>query len=263
MEIQMNMRIPQQVPTNRRLKGKAIFLLLVVLLTSYAHSLSAQPCVQGPLSKVQGPLSQFDYGRWTLDFGQSSTKTQTKASQPTQSSLREALQKSFGAAVGPVTAFKPYYLTGDFNGDGAQDILIVVRIKGPRAELASDVTLYNPFERPKPVFPANPSANPTLAFAIIHGNKPGWQTASALEKFLMFGESPVLILNYSRVTSTESQDKQSLMELLRKRSVKFKADGWPPAAAKGDSIVLGTEATDSILYWNGKNYRWEEAAGAE
>jgi hypothetical protein len=218
---------------NRTFNGQVALLLLVVLLASYASGLLAQ------------------------------TKTQTKASQPTQSSLREALQKSFGSAVEPVTAFKPYYLTGDFNGDGAQDILMVVRIKGPRAELASDVALYNPFERPKAVFPVNPSANPTLAFAIIHGSKPGWQTPPALEKFLLLGQTPILILNYGRVTSTAPQDRNELMELIGKRSVKFRADGWPPAAAKGDSIVLGTEATDSILYWNGKNYRWEEAAGAE
>ena len=226
------MRILKQAPV-RTFNRQAILLLLVVLLTSHASSLFAQ------------------------------TKTQTKAPQPSQSGLKEILQKSFGSAVEAETTFKPYYLTGDFNRDGAQDILIVVRIKGPRAELAPGVNIYNPFGRPKAVFPSDPTANPTLALAIIHGGQPGWQTAPALEKFLMFGETPVLILNYSRVTSTELQDKKNLMELLGKRSAKFRADGWPPAAAKGDSIVLGTEATDSILYWNGKNYRWEEAAGAE
>ena len=110
----------------------------------------------------------------------------------------------------PVSAFKPYYLTGDFNGDGAQDILIVVRIKGTRAELASDVTLYNPFERPKAVFPANPSANPTLAFAIIHGSKPGWQTPPALEKFLLLGETPILILNYGRAINADTGGQECL-----------------------------------------------------
>lgn len=222
-----------RVQTNRTFKEQVIFLLLVVLLANNVCSLSGQ------------------------------TKTQTKASQLSQTTLKNMLQTSFGSAVEPVSAFKPYYLTGDFNGDRAQDILIVVRIKGTRAELASDVTLYNPFERPKAVFPTNPSANPTLAFAIIHGSKPGWQTPPVLEKFLLLGETPILILNYGRAINTTPGDTNALMELLKKRSTKFRADGWPPAAAKGDAIMLATEATDSILYWNGKNYRWEEAEGGE
>lgn len=222
-----------RVQTNRTFKEQVISLLLVVLLANNVCSLSGQ------------------------------TKTQTKASQLSQTTLKNMLQTSFGSAVEPVSAFKPYYLTGDFNGDRAQDILIVVRIKGTRAELASDVTLYNPFERPKAVFPTNPSANPTLAFAIIHGSKPGWQTPPALEKFLLLGETPILILNYGRAINTTPGDTNALMELLKKRSTKFRADGWPPAAAKGDAIMLATEATDSILYWNGKNYRWEEAEGGE
>lgn len=191
------------------------------------------------------------------------TRTQTKASQLSPATISETLKTSFGLAVEAVTTFKPYYLIGDFNGDSTQDILIVVRIKGPRAALESDVKIYNPFERPKAVYPDDPAANPTLAFAIIHGSRPGWRTPPALEKFLLFGQSPILVLEYSRVTSSEASDRKDLLELLTKRGTRYKADGWPPAAAKGDSIVLGTEATDSILYWNGKNYRWEEAAGGE
>ena len=230
------MKIRKQVQANLSCKGQAVFLLLVIFvltLAANALALSAQ------------------------------TKAQRKANQPSQSALRQVLQTSFGSAVEAVTAFKPFYLTGDFNGDGAQDILIVVRIKGPRTELAGDVKVYNPFERPKANYPADPSANPTLALAIIHGSRPGWQTPPALEKFLLFGETPILILNYARVTTSEPQDKKDLMQLLKKGSTRFRGDGWPPAAAKGDSIVLGTEAIDSILYWNGKNYRWEEAAGGE
>lgn len=227
----MNMKDAKQF--QRSPNRLAVFLLLAIFPAANAESLYAQ------------------------------TKTQTKPRQLSQSTIKNTLQTSFGLAVEPVTAFKPYYLTGDFNGDGAQDLLIVVRIKGPRAELASDVTLYNPFERPKAIFPANPSANPTLAFAIIHGSKPGWQTPPALEKFLLIGQTPILILNYGRAINATPGDTNALMELLKKRSTKFRADSWPPAAARGDAIMLATEATDSILYWNGKNYRWEEAEGGE
>lgn len=186
-----------------------------------------------------------------------------KASPSHTAMLAEVLRTSYGSTVEAATSFKPFYLSGDFNGDEAQDILVVVRITGPRGNLPGDVKPYNPFERPKAVFPADPTANPTLALAIIHGSRPGWQTPPALEKFLLFGESPVLILNYGRITNAGPQDREHLMELMKKRAKRRAGDEWPPPAAKGDSIVLATEATDSILYWNGKNYRWEEAAGGE
>jgi len=191
------------------------------------------------------------------------TSAPKKASPSQTAAIAEVLRASYGSTVEAVTGFKPFYVSGDFNGDGAQDILVVVRIKGPRSDLPGDVKLYNPFERPKAIFPADPAANPTLALAIIHGSRPGWQTPPALENFLLLGSSPVLILNYARATSSEPQDRKDLMELMKKRAKRRPGDDWPPPAAKGDSIVLGTEATDSILYWNGKNYRWEEAAGGE
>jgi hypothetical protein len=48
------------------------------------------------------------------------------------------------------------------------------------------------------------------------------------------------------------------MEIISKRGKRRRGATRPPAAAKGDAILLGTEATESILYWNGKTYRWEE-----
>lgn len=191
------------------------------------------------------------------------TNWQAKVSQTAQSAAAtEALKASFGSSLAAATAFKPFYLTGDFNGDAAQDILIVVRINGRQNDLPPDVKVYNPFERPKAIFPDDPAANPTLAFAVIHGAKAGWQTSPAAEKFLLFGESPILILQYQRATSDDPGSAGGL-QLLKKGSRRLRDLGWPPAVAKGDSIILGTEATDSILYWNGRNYRWEEASGGE
>ena len=60
------------------------------------------------------------------------------------SAVNEAVLKSFGSDVEPVTVFKPYYLTGDFNGDSAQDLVVAVRIKEPGA-LPKDIKVLSPW----------------------------------------------------------------------------------------------------------------------
>ena len=170
--------------------------------------------------------------------------------------VTETLQASFGSAVEAVTGFKPFYLTGDFNGDGMQDIVIVVRIKERRSALQKDVRLINPFySSPKVTFPQNPAAENKLALAIIHG----WKTPETAAKFLLVGEAPVLVFVYDRTSDPNSS--KDLLELMSKRGKRRRGQTFPPRA-KGDVILLGTEVgSDSPLYWDGKTYRWEEPEG--
>ena len=221
----------QRVNPNRSITVNVVFLVLLCSLLTFA--VNAQ-CVSSQAKKAKGP---------------------------SQSALREALQTSFGSAVEAVTTFKPFYLTADFNGDGAQDVVIAVRIKAHQSELAKDVKLLNPFERSaKRSFPADPAAQPTLALAIIHGGRGGWQRSPAGGKFLLLGESPIAILENDRATSGYRDSLTNLMTIITRRGVRG-SGGWFPAAAKFDSINLLTEAAESILFWNGKTYRWEEVAG--
>jgi hypothetical protein len=186
------------------------------------------------------------------------TKTQTEATHVV--AVAEALQTSFGSALEAAKSFQPFYLTGDFNGDGAQDTLIVAWIKGRQNELAPGIRVINPFDYGvgRVLWPSNPAAKPMLAMAIIHGDQTGWKTAAPAGKFLLVGESPILILETDRALSIHPQDRVKLMEVMSRRAKRRRGSVWPPRAAKGDSILLPTEATDSILYWNGKTYRWEE-----
>jgi hypothetical protein len=157
--------------------------------------------------------------------------------------------------VEAVTGFTPFYLTGDFNGDGAQDIVIVVRIKERRAALPKDVRLINPFwDSPKVIFPKNPEGEKTLALAIIHK----WKTPDAATKFLLLGQAALLIFVHDRTSEPESA--KDLMELMSKRGRRPKGLTFP-RTAKGDVILLWTEVGDQTpLYWNGRTYRWEEGS---
>lgn len=175
--------------------------------------------------------------------------------------VRSVVEKAFGSTVQPVTGFKPHFVTGDFNGDGAQDLAIVVRLDRGRGGLPTDVRTINPFGYGPTPYPLPAPDAATLGLAIIHGSKAGWQTNPAAAKFVLLGDSPVLILQAQR--ATEPGAANNLMSLMRKRARRARADAWPPAAARGDGIVVETEATESILYWDGKTYRWKEAAGGE
>src|SRR5438876_797936 len=187
---------------------------------------------------------------------QGQTARAIRQSNPGQSSALEALQTDFGPAVEAVTAFKPFYLTGDFNGDGEQDIVVVVRIKQRRSTLAKDMRVIDPFQGGGPSgFPANPATENKLGLAIIHS----WKTSRPTGKFLLIGESPILILEYDRATSSEPEDRKDLIELRSKRGKRRKGEKLPPGS-KGDVILLGTEVGgDSMLYWNGRTYHWEDS----
>ncbi len=218
--------MPEELSPKRRFPEGPLFFAIICFM------IMAVPGVQG--QKVQ-PVRQ---------------------SKTSQSEVIEALATDFGPAVEVVTAFRPFHLIGDFNGDGAQDVVVVVRIKGRRSALPKDVRVIDPFQGGGPSgFPANPAANNKLALAIIHS----WKASRPAGKFLLIGESPILILEYNRATSSEPDDRKDLIELMSKRDKRRKGEKLP-ARSKGDVILLVTEVGgDSMLYWNGKTYHWEDS----
>jgi hypothetical protein len=174
-------------------------------------------------------------------------RTQTDQGTAVETALRAAV----GASFEPVTGFHPFYVTGDFNGDTVQDLCAVVRVKQGRAGWPKDLRALNPFEANRQVkVPANLANEPTLALIILHS----WKTA-APAKFLLIGESPVLILIYDRSTGNPD-DGKNLIELRRRQG---RRSSGLPRTAKGDVIILGSQVGDSTLYWNGSTYRWEDS----
>ena len=168
-----------------------------------------------------------------------------------------AVQKHFGTTVEAVTSFQPFYVVGDFNGDGVPDLAAVVRLKARRQALSAGVKLLNPFERGAAIkFPNNPADDNKLAVAIVHS----WSSPAPAARLLLLGESPILILQNARALSSEPNDRLNLIGL-RSRRTKRTGGVILPQGSKGDVILLATEVGgDGLLYWNGRTYLWEEPA---
>ena len=176
-----------------------------------------------------------------------------------QSTITKALNTSFGPALEAVTAFNPFYLTGDFNGDGMPDLLVVVRIKLKRDDLPKDVRILNPFYNDSsygPAYPTDPAVKTRRGFAIIHGTKAGWNGPTPLAKFLLVGESPIRLM-FMDAGSEPSDKGDPLMELI-KRGSKRSREYRRASLQKGDLISLPTGGAGSFLYWDGRKYRWQE-----
>lgn len=148
-----------------------------------------------------------------------------------------AIARQFGASVQPLWDRKPYYLTGDFNGDSLQDDLVLVRTS---TSIASGVTLLNPWH---PRAARAPGGGGT-ALAILHGSRRGRDTPTA--RFLVtdreFFASPIW-----------QAPAGSALISVKKKPLRGAST---PKGARGDLIHLATEAgIDVTLYWDGETYR--------
>jgi hypothetical protein len=166
--------------------------------------------------------------------------------------ITRTLRTSFGPAVEAVTESNPFHLTGDFNGDGMQDLLVLVVIKLKRTELMKDVRVLNPFYQDAgPGYPRDPATKTRRALAIIHGSKSGWSNPLPRGKFLLSGESPIL------VTFMDRDPPRDGMKVVKRGSKQSRL--FPRRARMhGDIIDMATGGAAAFLYWDGRTYQWDE-----
>lgn len=160
-----------------------------------------------------------------------------------------AVQRLFGHDIEPAADRKPYYLTGDFNGDTREDLLVLVRLQGATTSLPKEVRVLNPWG-----YESKNSPGPSpLALAIVHGASEGWDAQTPLGRFLLadreFFSTPIW----------EATSQGAPLSLKKKPATRSRRREALPKMAKGDAVGLGTEAgIDIVLYWDGKTYRLYE-----
>jgi hypothetical protein len=139
---------------------------------------------------------------------------------------------------------EPFYLPGDFNGDGFSDVAILVNIEEARAELKSYGVRYidiDPYSRRNglQIDPLSHDSHNCLGIAIIHGTAAGWEAAHPAGRFMVY-------------------ECFSSFRLIRKgqRIRRGRGSRGRTPVPKGDSILLDLETGGTALvYWDGRTFR--------
>jgi hypothetical protein len=164
------------------------------------------------------------------------------AQPPTGDSVRAevVLAKVFGDDVVLAADRKPHQFIGDFNGDTANDLVAIVKLKVDRSALPKYVMVLNPWGHES----AASDRKSNLALLIIHGSHNGWDPNPSTWFLLTDHE-------FFATPIWESPGGTGLIGLT-KRSRASRAR----IKARGDTITVATEAgIDTTLYWDGKTYR--------
>jgi hypothetical protein len=175
---------------------------------------------------------------------------------PKPEEVREVIARVYKDAVTIEMSRPTGYIVGDFNGDGSQDIAVVVRpAKGKLEEINSEVANWIMEDPRKVVLPdphksvqkLPPSSGPVKAEAddllltIIHGYKQeGWRNPEAQQTYML----------YDAVGS--SMTAAPIKELQR-------ATGNKNAPSSGGDVIKQTLGGEpGFLYWTGAKYAWQK-----
>ena len=176
-------------------------------------------------------------------------------SEASPAELRECVKRVYRNAVTVEEGRPDNYVTGDFNGDGSQDIAVFVRPdRGRLREINDELanwTLEDPREaqipgaekvsaasgrRPSPVRVARGD----LLLAVIHGYKDaGWRNPAATQTYL---------LRNAAGSDLKTSTRAAALDMLR-------AEARPPALT-GDVMSETLAPEQGFLYWNGAKYAW-------
>lgn len=135
----------------------------------------------------------------------------------------------------------PYMLAGDFNRDGVKDAAIVVELKDSYKKIGYPIKVRNPYA---PSWGKEVDES-LLQLLIIHGKGKGWRFAQK-ENILLVGRNSVGVFQKERLGAEPNLKNEGDFFTIE-RSKKWRIQ-----------LVFFTEASEGILWWNGKNYQWTE-----
>lgn len=180
-----------------------------------------------------------------------------KVAPPKPEDVNEVVTRVYESAVTPVPGHDPAFLVGDFNGDGSEDLAILVKPNEAKlADLNSELAnwiLEDPNAVPIPGLPSTSQrsardrkhvlANKAdVLLAIVHGvGSQGWRNTEAKQTFLLKNGVG------SAMSAKTAKDL---------RSDKTKPH-LPPL--RGDAIKEAVAGKSGFIFWTGAKYAWYSA----
>jgi len=173
------------------------------------------------------------------------------AEPPKPDEIKGAVARVFEKTALPAVSPNLTFVVGDFNGDGSEDLAVVVK---PNEDALGEINnelanwiLEDPRKVPIPKPNMARSAPPKpvraekgeMLLAIIHGVGPkGWRNPEAKQTFLLKNGAGAGIATEPVRGLLNSKDKKKL----------------PPL--RGDAIGETIGGTSGLLYWTGARYAW-------
>lgn len=209
------------------------------------------PPQSNPAEKVASPTSQGS--PLGLSITNQPAAKASPAPAPKISEVREAVKRVFESVTTPDATPGPIYVVGDFNGDGSEDLAVIVKPnEGKLSEVNNEVANWI-LEDPRKVF--IPRANATaplpsqpapvraekgdMLLAIIHGVGPqGWRSTEAKQTFLLKNGGASNMTAESLKSLRASKDKQKLPTI------------------RGDAIHSAIDGKSGLILWTGAKYAW-------
>jgi len=163
---------------------------------------------------------------------------------PRPAEARDALARVFGGTVSSAPA-DPAFLAADFNGDGSQDIAVVVTPAGNRLReindnlanwIVEDVRTSPPTDLESRGEPARVEAGDAL-LAVLHGHGPaGWRSPDARQAYLLRNAVGV--------------------GMARLRMDEAPAGGGRTPKLLGDVLAEKLDGRPGFVYWTGARYAY-------
>ena len=153
--------------------------------------------------------------------------------------IRSLISNYFGNESRVSDARRPFYVSGDFNADGVQDVAVLFQ-PGSGMKPSMQVNISSPW-----VFDVKDSKNNFhTSLAIINGHAEGLMSTKT---------SVFALLDQSGVLETPAFK----LMVVRRTNVDFQQyQGKLPVKTKGDILVLPTEAgIDTYVYWDKGGYQ--------